>query len=184
MEKSEKTDEELAVLIRDGNSELYSLVMERYSGKLSNYLKRFLNDYDEVDDVLQNIFIKIYNNLHGFDINKKFSSWVYRIAHNEAINFLKKHQKEKTPIDTIKYKLVDDGTNVCDDMDKQLLKVEIEKHLNKLKVKYREPIVLFYFQEKSYKEISDILRIPVSTVGTLITRAKKSLSQIIGQVKK
>lgn len=179
MANDSKTDEELVAIIREGESELYSLIMRRYKIKLSNYLKRFLNDHDEADDVLQNIFIKVYNNLHGFDIDKKFSSWIYRIAHNEALNFVKKYQKEKTPIEDIEYKLIDENSDVSDDMDKQLLKGKIEKYLDRIKTKYREPIVLFYFEEKSYKEIGDILRIPVSTVGTLITRGKKMLSQII-----
>lgn len=179
MEDDSKTDEELVVIIREGESELYSLIMKRYKTKLSNYLRRLLNDYDEIDDVLQNIFIKIYNNLHGFDVDKKFSSWAYRIAHNEALNFIKKYQKEKTPIEDIEYKLISKDDEVCDEVDRQLLKRKLENHLDRLKLKYKEPIVLFYFEEKSYKEISDILRIPVSTVGTLITRSKKMLAQII-----
>ena len=88
---------------------------------------------------------------------------------------MRKYAKEKIPLDAVEYKLIDEDIDMAGDIDRSILKAEVEKLLLTLKLKYREPLILFYFEQKSYQEISDILRIPRSTVGTLIGRAKKML---------
>lgn len=169
------TDEQLVEIILEKDKELYSEIIKRFEKKLSHYLRKFIYSSDELEDVLQVVFIKTYKNLYGFNVNKKFSSWIYRIAHNEAINHLKKYSKERISLDDVEYKIIDEKIDLNDKVDKTLLKVEMEKHLSNIKFKYREPLILFYFEEMSYEEISDILRMPTNTVGTLISRGKKIL---------
>jgi len=79
----------------------------------------------------------------------------------------------------VEYKLIDEKINLSEDLDKILLKKKVERYLNKIKLKYREPLILFYFEQKSYQEISDILRVPRSTVGTLIRRGKDQLRELL-----
>jgi RNA polymerase sigma-70 factor (ECF subfamily) len=177
-------DEKIVQAILSGNSELYREIIKRYENKLSHYLRKFANDKDDVEDVLQIVFIKAYKNLHGFDISKKFSSWIYRIAHNEAINHLKRNKKNKICLDDIEYKLIDDKADIKKETDRIFLKKDIEVALGKLKKKYKDPLVLFYLEEMSYEEISDILRIPKNTVGTLISRGKKILKEDLVEIKK
>ncbi|MCD4694427.1 RNA polymerase sigma factor [bacterium] len=177
MRSSNLSDEKLIEIIREKDKELYSEIIKRYKNKLSHYLRKFIRDSDELEDVLQVVFIKVYKNLHGFNVEKKFSSWIYRIAHNEAINQIKKYSKERLFLDDEEQKIVDKKIDINDSIDKKMLKKEIEQYLNAIKQKYQEPIILFYFEQKSYEEISDILRIPKSTVGTLILRGKKILKQ-------
>ena len=180
MKSMNLSDEQLVEIIRKDNQELYSEIIKRYDQKLSHYLRKFIYDQDELEDVLQVVFIKVYKNLYGFNINRKFSSWIYRIAHNEALNHLRKYSKERISLDEVEYKIIDEKIDVGGDVDKKILKENIEKLLKKIREKYREPLILFYFEQKSYEEISDILRIPTSTVGTLISRGKKMLeAQII-----
>lgn len=176
MDSSNFSDEQLIKEIREGRVDLYSEIVRRYQNKLFNYLNRLSNGSAESEDILQNVFIKAYKNLYGFDIEKKFSSWIYRIAHNEAINNLKKNSR-KVSLDDIVFDLPSE-TDLEEEMDRAVLKERMADSLSRIDVKYREPLILYFFEERSYEEISDILRIPVNTVGTLIHRGKKLVKKI------
>lgn len=177
MENVNLSDEQLVLIIRESDSELYSHIIKRYESKLSRYLGKFISDPDELEDVLQEVFIKAYRNLYGFDVKRKFSSWIYRIAHNEAINCLKKNSRAKVSLDDIEYKIMDEKMDLGSKIDKRILKKNIAESLENIGFRYREVLTLFFFEDKSYEEISDILRIPVNTVGTLILRGKKILKK-------
>ena len=126
MEPAKLTDEQLARIIREKDHELYSEIIKRYQNKLSHYLRKFIYDSDELEDVLQAVFIKVYKNLYAFNANRKFSSWIYRITRNEAINHLKKYSKEKIPLDKFEYKIIDEKIDLNGQIDKKLLKEERE----------------------------------------------------------
>src|SRR5258708_4917322 len=89
------TDEQLASRVQKGDPESFRVLMVRYEPKMTRYAKRFLFASDEAKDLLQEIFIKAYVNIRSFDIDRRFSPWIYRIAHNEFVNALKKKKKEK-----------------------------------------------------------------------------------------
>lgn len=178
MDQENISDEQLIEIIREENHDLYSEIVKRYSAKLRRYISRLINDYDKSEDILQEVFIKAYRNLYDFNINKKFSSWIYRIAHNESINHIKKVSRErKVSLEDIEDDIADESSAETE-IDRIILKEQIERCLEKLDIKYREPLVLYFFEQKSYDEISDILRLPVSTVGTLIFRGKKLVKKI------
>jgi RNA polymerase sigma-70 factor (ECF subfamily) len=183
MAKTVLTDEQIVVAVRSNNSELYSEIIQRYQSKLSHYLKKFIRDNDELEDVLQSVFIKAYKNLNSFNINKRFSPWIYRIAHNEAINHLKKNSKYSLSLDDSEYDVIDEKLDINKDLDEELTREKINLALSSIKQKYREPIILFFFEQKTYEEISEILRLPINTVGTLIARGKQNLKKIIDQKK-
>jgi RNA polymerase sigma-70 factor, ECF subfamily len=175
------TDEQLVEKIRASDPELYSEIINRYQAKLSHYLKKFISHESELEDVLQEVFIKTYKNLYGFDIEKKFSSWIFRITHNEAINNIKKRKKELLILDEAEWQIIDEKMNLEKEVEREIDCELIEQALLKIKLKYREPLILFFLEEKSYEEISEILRIPVSTVGVLILRGKKKLQQYLSK---
>ncbi|MFA5208551.1 MAG: RNA polymerase sigma factor [Candidatus Paceibacterota bacterium] len=176
------TDEQIVSTILNGEKDLYREIIRRYEKKLSHYLLKFLSDRDDMEDILQVVFIKVYKNLYGFDVDKKLSSWIYRIAHNEAVNYLKKRKTGRISLDDVEYKLIDEKADIRGNADKMFLKEDIEKVLNEMNIKYKEPMVLFYFENMSYDEISDILRIPKNTVGTLIMRGKKSIKDKLEEI--
>jgi len=182
MEQS--SDEQIVTDILKGDKDLYREIIRRYSEKLSRYLRKFLSDRDDIEDILQVVFIKAYKNLYGFNVNKKFSSWIYRIAHNEAINHLKKYKNGRISLDDVEYKLIDEKADIRKEADRMFLKKDMEKVMGKLDMKYREPIVLFYFEDMSYEEISDVLRIPKNTVGTLILRGKNLIKEHLEEINK
>lgn len=179
MEAKILTDEQIAEKVREKDQEMYGELISRYEKKLSRYLRKFIHDPDELEDVLQAAFIKAFRNLNSFDAKRKFSSWIYRIAHNEAVNHIRKYSGKKVPIDEVEYGLVDEKTGPDGLADERVLKETLESALGRIKPKYRMALVLFFFEQKSYEEISDILRLPKSTVGTLISRGKKSLKKIV-----
>ena len=179
LKTSDLSDEQLVAEIRENNKELYSEIMRRYQTKLSHYLKKFFRSQDELDDVLQEVFIKVYRNLYGFDIEKKFSSWIYRITHNEAINHLKKNSKKNISLDETEWEIIDEKLDLPSHVDSVQLREKIQVALSELKEKYREPLILYYFEQKTYEEISDILHLPRNTVGILIMRGKSKLKEIL-----
>lgn len=175
------SDEELVVMtLKD--KEAFGDIVDRYEAKLKRYIARLgiLDENDQLD-VLQNIFLKTYRNLNGFDTSLKFSSWIYRIAHNEAISwYRKKDVRPEGHLVSDSEELIsfisakDDTQDVK--FDKDINAEEVSKALDKIDQKYRQALILRFFEHKEYEEISDILQIPVGSVGTLIHRGKKQLA--------
>ncbi len=174
------TDEDLIVIIREKDKEMYAEIIRRYQRKLSHYLRKFIRSHDELEDVLQEVFVKTYRNLNSFDTDKKFSSWIYRIAHNEALNHLKKN-KNSISLDEHEFDIVDENFDIKSKIDIKIVRQKIEQAFSQMDEKYREPIFLYFFEQKSYDEISEILHIPCSTVGVLIMRGKSIVKKILEQ---
>ncbi|KPJ70922.1 hypothetical protein AMJ51_00545 [Microgenomates bacterium DG_75] len=173
------SDEELIELVRNKDQELYKEVVRRYQTKLMRYATGLIQDEDKAADVVQESFIKAFVNLRGFNTKKKFSSWIYRIVHNEAINYIKKHKKEIS-LENNKWveRAAKSNEDVEEDFNQKEAKEMLYLSLKELPLKYRSPLVLFFLEEKTYEEISDVLRIPIGTVGTRINRGKKMLRLI------
>lgn len=172
------SDEAVVELVRNEDQELYREIVKRYQAKLLRYAAYLIRDEAKAADVVQEAFIKAFINLKGFNLKKKFSSWIYRIVHNETINYLKKHKKEISLENNHWLKSKED---VEADFNRKEARKMLYQSLKKLPLKYRSPLVLFYLEEKSYEEISDVLRIPVGTVGTRINRGKKMMRSIYKQ---
>jgi RNA polymerase sigma-70 factor (ECF subfamily) len=168
------TDEEIAKKVQLGDKESFNLLVNRYEIKLKRYGRKFLSDQRDIEEIIQEVFIKAYTNIQSFNALKKFSPWIYRIAHNEFVNKIKK--KKKNPLlyfdlDTfIPYFISKETSDKM--MEKKEIQEIINKSLDKLDFKYREPLILYYFENLSYKDISEIMHIPVSTVGIRIKRGK------------
>ena len=183
MNFEEKTDEELVSLVLK-DADIFLYLLRRYEEKLRRYIARISNlSRDELEDVLQDVFIKVYKNLNAFDTSLKFSSWIYRITHNEVISNFRKYKNKATIIS-----FDSDGAfikNIADDLDieKQFkledLKNEVTLIFAEMDLKYREVLILRFLEEKSYTEISDILKKPEGTVATLLNRAKKQFLKIL-----
>ncbi|MBT9175577.1 MAG: ECF RNA polymerase sigma factor SigW [candidate division WS2 bacterium] len=174
------SDEEIAKAVQIGDVSAFEVLIHRYEEKINRYIMRILPDYEEAQDLLQETFMKVYVNINSFDIKRRFSPWIYRIAHNEVINRVRKKNREMiSPFDLdtfLPISLKEEEMNKADYI--KLAPAELDRCLEKLEVKYREPLLFFYIEELSYNDISDILRIPVSTVGVRIKRGKDMLKKI------
>ncbi len=175
-----KSDEEIVVLIQAGDIDFFEFLINRYKEKIKRYARKFLSEVEDINDIVQEIFIKAYINIQSFDTKRKFSSWLYRIAHNELVNALKKKKKNILPLfdlDTFLPRSLQDNS-FMESINRKDIKKMIDKCLDKVEPKYREPIILYYLEELSYQEISEVMRIPISTVGTRIKRGKKNMKSI------
>jgi len=171
----ELSDNEIVEKVRTSDQELYSVIIDRYQKKLIRYAYNLIKNEDKAIDIVQESFVKAYINLNDFNIEKKFSSWIYRIVHNQAINLAKKYQKETLLLENWDFKSDD---NIESDFEEKEVIEKVEKCLKEIPLLYSEPLSLYYIDEKSYEEISDILRIPMGTVATRINRAKKLMKNI------
>ena len=186
MEEKECLDRKDAELVKLSleNSDYFLCIVKKYEDSLMRYVRRITNiNFEDAEDLLQEIFIKVYTNLNGFDSKLKFSSWIYRIAHNEVIsNFRKlKVRPEKISLEINEDVLekIKSDLNTEKEFDQKILKNKLMNIVNQLDLKYKEVIILKYLENKTYEEISDIIKKPTNTVGTLINRAKKQLNNII-----
>jgi RNA polymerase sigma-70 factor (ECF subfamily) len=166
------------------NTESFGKIMNKYSPKISRYIYRIVgSSFFEIDDLLQNIFIKVYKNLNHFDDSLSFSSWIYRIAHNEAIDYIRKmkirpRRAVSEEEENFILNIPDLNINIPEESNNNLVKDQILKILSKMKEKYKMVLILRFLEEKDYNEISDILKIPLGTVATLIHRAKEEFKII------
>ena len=180
------TDEEIVARTLE-DRQVFSLIISRYEAKLGRYIGRLgVRTYDDRVDVLQEIFIKAYKNLNSFDGGFKFSSWIYRIAHNEAISWYRKQKVRPegnlvTDGDDILQLLQNGEVGADVEFDKGINQRELSLAMAKIDTKYQQALILRYFEQKEYDEISDILKVPLGSVGTLIFRGKKQLKAALNE---
>lgn len=179
VEEIELSDSQIIIAIINGEIDNYAEIIERYENKLLRYAIFLSKDYDIASDIVQETFIKAYINLKSFNTSKQFSPWIYRILHNEAMNLIKRNKKIiDIDIDNDKSDLLHINFETDKIIDHKILKSGLCKCLSNLKIKYREAIILFYFDNLKYDQIGEILHIPTSTVGIRIRRGKIMLKKI------
>jgi RNA polymerase sigma-70 factor (ECF subfamily) len=176
-----KSDEELVALTLE-NQSFFLYLIRRYEEKLLRYIMRISGlAREDAEDVLQDVFIKVYRNLYGFDHNLKFSSWIYRITHNQVISNYRRGQArpQTEPLnpDDDKIKRLASDLDISGEMDNKILRQNIFKVLDTMDINYREVLILKFLEDKDYQAISDILEKPIGTVATLINRGKQKFRE-------
>ena len=163
----------------------FAHIINRYEAKLDRYIRRLgIHDEEDRADVLQDIFIKVYRNLNSFDQSLRFSSWIYRIAHNEAISWYRKRNARPEghmvldSDDVFSFLSTKEESSEVK-FDKEINAEKLAEALEQIDEKYRAVIMLRYFEHKDYNEISDILQIPLGSVGTLLHRGKHALRDVL-----
>jgi RNA polymerase sigma-70 factor (ECF subfamily) len=178
------TDEELAVAVQAGNADMFGPLVERYEEKLLRYGRKFLSTPEDIEDIVQDVFLSAYQNMRSFDAAQRFSPWIYRIAHNAFVNGLRK--KSRNPLvyvdfDTfLAHPAYDDPA--VRERDLGEMRAMLEKSLDQLDYKYREVLILYYLEDMPYKDIADILQVPQGTVGVRLKRAKEALKKVFVQM--
>lgn len=171
-------DGELVELAKQ-EPEFFGLLMERYQAPLLRYVRRLTQlSPEDAEDLLQEIFIKIYQNLNEYDEVLKFSSWAYRITHNHIIDYFRRISARPRTSILEEYeweKIVQPGVNLEKKLITQECIEKIKECIQQLPLKYREVLILRFMEELEYEEIMDILKKPKGTVATLIARGREKL---------
>lgn len=180
---TELTDEQLAAQVQSGDTGALAELMRRYTDKLVRYGHRFLSSDDSIADAVQDVFISVYENINGFDVSRRFSPWIYRIAHNVFVDALRRNTRGEVyglDLDRLLphplYEDPDEG-----EKEREEMRVLLQERLMELPPSYREIIDLYYFEDFKYNEIADILHIPIGTVGVRLGRARAALKKRLPQ---
>jgi RNA polymerase sigma-70 factor (ECF subfamily) len=158
----------------------YAEIVRRFEWALKRYVRRLLGSHAQhADDILQDIFVKAYVNLNGYDRSRPLAPWLYRIAHNEAVSFLRKYGARPLMISG------EDGQLLLERLRSEAAPQaapsldcagdRLDQALVALQPHYRDVLVLRYLEERSYDEIADILEMPPGTVATRIRRGLERL---------
>ncbi len=176
------TDEELVVAILDGDAALYSDLVERYQGRLINFLNRFLGNFAESQELSQEVFLKVYRALDRYNPRYRFSTWLFRVAQNAAIDLIRKRRLKLVPMERVG---ADGETREWDvpsedkDPYREFRNVErrraILSAVDGLKTEYRELIELRHFGELTYEEIAEFKAMPLGTVKNKLFRGRQML---------
>jgi RNA polymerase sigma-70 factor (ECF subfamily) len=173
-ENKQLTDQELVKRSLE-SADNFATLLERYQAKLERYIRRISSlSQDEIQDLLQDIFIKVYINLNNYDNGLSFSSWIYRISHNHFIDYIRK-EKKKMSISLDKHDLLlflPDKENINKSIEDKDCWKNVTEIINQLPERYKDALILRFIEEKSYDEIMDILKKPKGSIATLIKRGK------------
>jgi len=179
MDQSQATDEDVAIQVQHGDVSAFAEIMRRYQDKLIRYGYRFLPQANDVEDVVQEVFLKTYTNFKGYNSKQKFSSWIYRIAHNTFIDVVRARKNEPVPFfdpdELWPHPVATDDQ--IKETDNRILRRQLDACLNELELKYREPLALRYYDDLSYKDIGAVLRLPAGTVSIRIKRGLEKLAE-------
>ncbi len=169
--------------VRKGDQQAFAEIVELYKDKVYQVSYRMVGNVHEAQDVAQEAFLRAYTNIDRFDIERKFSTWLFRIATNVAIDRLRKKKPDFYLQDEVKGS---DGLTIesqlaadADLPEDQVVTLEmqewVQEEINQLPPKYRTAIILKYIEDLSINEISEILDMPPSTVKTRIHRGREAL---------
>ena len=186
----EKSDEELIREFQDGNDAAFTLLVGRYKDHLINYIYRYVGDSDEADDILQEVFVRVYHKKKTYRPIAKFSTWIYTIAANLCKTELRRRgrhfflslSKGKSGTDERMYEIPD--SRYLSDSDAERLSDHemIQNALMKLPAKYREVIILSDLQELTYEEISEITGLNIGTVKSRLNRGRARLQKLLKDI--
>src|SRR5215213_4243242 len=185
------SDHALIEAAKNGDEAAFAVIVSRYRSPITNYLYRFLNDYEEAVDLAQETFVRVYFAMERYHTDYAFSTYIYRIATNLAISEIRKKKRRKLLSLTSFFQNEDSDAQEFhppDDKslpDEDLIETErsrtIEKAIATLPDKYRAPIVLREIQELSYEEIAQILGLGLGTTKSRISRARALLREKLKQ---
>ena len=181
---SEETDAELVARVQGGDIRAYDLLFERYKHRIHSLVSRFVDSYEDSEEVVQEAFIKAYKALPRFRGDSQFYTWLYRIAANTAKNFLASRARRPatSDIDVVDDSVVNELTSLheTDNPENILESIELEqiirKAIQELEPELKSAVTLREYAGLSYEQIAQIMECPVGTVRSRIFRAREAIS--------
>ncbi len=185
------TDEELIATFQKGSEEAFEVLVSRFKNPLTNFVYRFVGNYDECDDIVKETFVRVFRNKHAYTPQAKFSTWIYTIASNLAKSRIRQRERHRLASLFVpgqrggeeKGSEIPDLQYAADRSADSALKHErIQKALNTISAKYREVVVLRDIQEFSYEEIAKITGLNLGTVKSRIKRGRTMLQKLLRDI--
>jgi len=177
-------DGELVVNAVAGRADGFEELVRRYQRPITSYVYRMLGDYESSLDVTQEVFIKVYNSLSKYSSEYKFSTWLYRIAHNAAIDHMRRNSMNAMSIEaensdgTYQLQIESQLPSPEQNHERGEWRVEIEAVVKCLPPTYRDLILLRHSRELSYDEIAEVTGLPLGTVKNRLFRAREMMRQV------
>jgi len=172
----ERTDYELIQNILEGCQDDFAELVGRYKKLIFSVVQHYFKDREEISDISQEVFIKIYKSLRSYNPEFKFSTWSVRVASNLCLDILRKKKVATIPIEEIEWFAGENDTPEKKLLEKQR-SLEIRNAINNLPEKYRTPVILYHQNGASYKDMAEMLKQPMSLVKNRLYRARLLLRQ-------
>ncbi len=178
-----QADAELVARAVAGRAESFDELVRRYQRPIAAYVYRMVGDYDAALDLTQEVFIKVYASLARYRAEYKFSTWIYKIAHNCAVDHLRRHSTREQALinqsDGEQYELPIESGRLSPEQESEKAerRAEIESVVRQLPSAYRELIILRHSHDLSYDEIADVTGLPLGTVKNRLFRAREVMRQ-------
>ena len=170
--REEKSDSELVQACLDGDPEGYGFLVERYQSRIVKFLAHRIGSYEDAQELAQEVFLKAYVALESYDASYKFSTWIYRIAMNLSIDFLRK--RHALFVELMPERLKDPSSPLAELMRDERDRV-LWATLKELPEDYAHILYLRHDLELPYEEIADLLELPLGTVKNKIFKARRLL---------
>lgn len=181
-------DADVVRRILAGEDHLYEVLVDRYKNRLFRFISRYTNDAEDARDVAQEVFVKVYGALDSYDPRYRFSTWLFRIAGNAAIDHLRRRKMK-----TVSLEVPDDGgeggsktldlpdlkPDPFEDLARQRLRKALDAAIERLPDDYRELISLRHYGEMPYEEIAELKGMPLGTVKNKLFRARQALRDLL-----
>ncbi len=162
----------------NGSGKAFRLLVERYGAVVYSVVRGILGNHHDVEDTVQEVFIKVYGGLPSYRGDAKLSTWIYRIARNHALNVRARPDHPHRPIEEAHH-IQSPGAGPAETYRRTEVRRSIEELLARLDERYRVALELRYMADRSYAEIAVIMDLPVGTVKTYIHRGKLSLKRMM-----
>jgi RNA polymerase sigma-70 factor (ECF subfamily) len=172
------SDAELIARAVDGNEKAFRELINRYHTIVYAVVQGVLKGRDDVEDVVQEVWIKMFRGLAKFRGDASFSTWMYRIARNEAINATRRAQLETQPVEDVDVR-APEHSRPDEQFGRTAQRHELDRYFAELEEQYRVVLELRYMGEKSYAEIAETMDLPIGTIKSYIHRAKIELKRVM-----
>lgn len=167
-----------AIVPMKSNEVLLNELMDQYGDELKRIAFLYVNDVNQCEDIIQEVFISCYNNLNQFKNDSTYKTWLYRITINKCKDYLRKWSFRNIIYRPVMQAINRDPVESPQQIyEKSFESHEIINSLSNLSAKYKEVLILFYYQEMTLKEISEITHTKVNTVKSRLTRGRKLLKE-------
>jgi RNA polymerase sigma-70 factor (ECF subfamily) len=176
-------DFQLITQTAKGDEKAFTQLIRKYQQVVFSTIYRYTGYYDCVEDLAQEIFVKVWRNADKFKGKSKFSTWLYRIVVNHCLNYNSKHKIDPVSLDELaKQGKVPDSLKVENDREKQQTIEQIQKAVSELPDRQRIALVLAHYEHKTHEEIAEIMNLSQSAVHSLIFRARCTLRKKLKQL--